>query len=114
MAVTVKKAVLWRRGLENRPGTLAETLRPLAEAKVNLHIVMGYQYPADRDRSAVEVYPISGAKSEQAAAAAGLSRMTQVHCLVVEGDDAPGLGHNMSAALSEANININFCVIQVL
>ena len=32
MAVTVKKAVLWRKEIDNRPGMLADTLGPLAEA----------------------------------------------------------------------------------
>jgi hypothetical protein len=46
MAVTVKSATLWRREVENRPGALASTLEPLAKARVDLRVVMGYRLPA--------------------------------------------------------------------
>ena len=32
MAVMVKKAVLWRKEIDNRPGVLANTLEPLSKA----------------------------------------------------------------------------------
>ncbi|MBI3466348.1 MAG: hypothetical protein HY000_25330, partial [Planctomycetes bacterium] len=73
MAVTVKKAVLWRREVENQPGALARTLRPLAGAGVDLQIVMGYVYPGQRERAAIEVFPVSGRKAANAANAAGLT-----------------------------------------
>jgi hypothetical protein len=114
MAVTVKRAVLWRRELENRPGTLAETLRPFAERKQNLQIVMGYAFPGEPDRSAVEVYPVEGEQAEQAAAAAGLFPAEQIACLLVEGDDRVGLAHEIAMKVAEAGVNIHFVVIQVV
>ena len=45
MAVTVKKAMLWRKEVDNRPGMLASTLQPLAEAGADLQVVMAYRYP---------------------------------------------------------------------
>lgn len=113
MAVTVKKAVLWRRELENRPGTLAEALKPFAEAKANLQVVMGYVL-ADKARAALEVYPVTGKKAEDAARAAGMEPMETVAALVVEGDDRVGLGHQMSSAMAEKGINLHFAVIQVV
>ena len=50
MAVTVKKAVLWRKEIDNRPGMLANTLEPLSEAGADLQVVMGYRYPGGRIR----------------------------------------------------------------
>jgi len=40
MAVTVKKAILWRRVVDNHPGMLANTLQLLFEAGVDLQVVM--------------------------------------------------------------------------
>ncbi len=40
MAVTVKKIVLWRKEVENRPGALASTLASLASADTDLQVVM--------------------------------------------------------------------------
>ncbi len=113
MAVTVKKAVLWRRELENRPGTLAETLKPFADGKINLQVVMGYAFPGEPQRSAVEVYPVSG-KGETAAQEAGLHAGSEVPCLLVEGEDQVGFAYQVSKAVSDAGINISFAVIQVV
>ncbi len=41
MAITVKKAVLWRKEVDNRPGAL----EPLAQAGADLQVVMAYRYP---------------------------------------------------------------------
>jgi hypothetical protein len=114
MAVTVKKAVLWRKDLDNRPGTLAATLKPLAEAGVNLQVCMGYSIPGEHEHAAVEVYPVSGAKAEQAAGAAGLEPTPRIACLMVTGDDHPGLGHAIADRLASNGINISFVMVQVI
>ena len=35
MAISVKKTSLWRREVDNKPGMLAQTLQPLADAGAN-------------------------------------------------------------------------------
>ncbi len=52
MAVTIKKAVLWRKEIDNRPGMLANTLDPLSEAGADLQVVMAYRYPGGTDTAA--------------------------------------------------------------
>src|SRR6266571_8572910 len=69
MPVTVKQITLWRTEVENRAGVLAQTLKPLAEAGADLHLVMGYRYPGDESKAAIEVYPIAGKKVVAAAQA---------------------------------------------
>src|SRR5271170_3755796 len=113
MAVTVKKATLWRRELTNKPGTLAETLKPFAKAGVNLQVIMGYTFPHP-GQAAVEVYPITDAKSEQAAKEAGLQPATDISCLVVEGDDKVGVGYEIAHAIGTAGINLQFAMCQVI
>ena len=51
MAVTVKKAILWRREVDNQPGMLANTLHPLSEAGADLHVVMAYRYPGGENKA---------------------------------------------------------------
>ncbi len=111
MATTVTKAVLWRRELQNHPGTLAKSLKPLAQAKINLKVIMGYTYSNDT-KAALEVWPIENSRSKQAAVAAGLSPTSKVPCLIVEGDDRFGLGHNIANALAGAHINLSFAIMQ--
>ncbi len=113
MAVTVKKITLWRREIDNKPGSLDRVLGPLADAGANLQVVMGYRYPGDQLKAAVEVAPVSGKKVTTAAARAGLSVAT-IPTLLVEGDDRPGLGHAFAQAIAEAGINVDFLVAQVI
>ena len=113
MPVTVKRITLWRKELENRAGTLAGTLEPLAKAGADLRIVMGYRIPNEHTKAAVELYPIANKKTTQAAQGAGLAA-SQIPVLWVEGNNRPGLGHSISHALAEAGVNLDFLVAQVV
>jgi hypothetical protein len=113
MPVKVKKITLWRKELENRAGTLSETLAPLAKAGADLQVVMGYCYPGEHSRAAVELFPVGSKKTTDAAQAAGLtaSGIPAVH---VEGDNRAGLGHAITSALAGAGVNLDFLVGQVI
>ena len=113
MAVKVKRITLWRKELENKAGTLAGTLEPLAKAGADLQIVMGYRYPGDGAKAAVELYPVSNKKATQAAQAAGLTAST-IPALLVEGDNRAGLGYGIAQAIAGAGVNVDFLVAQVI
>jgi hypothetical protein len=113
MAVKAKRITLWRKELENRAGTLARTLEPLAKAGADLQIVMGYRYPGEAAKAAVELYPIANKKATQAAQAAGLAAAT-IPALLVEGDNRAGLGYGIANAIAEAGVNVDFLVAQVI
>jgi len=113
MAVTVKRITLWRKDLENKAGTLAGTLEPLAKAGADLQIVMGYRYPGDNAKAVVELYPVGSKKATLAAQGAGLTAST-IPALHVEGDNRPGLGHAIAQAVAEAGVNMDFLVAQVI
>ena len=113
MPVTVKNISLWRKEVENQVGTLAHTLEPVTKAGANLHILMGYRYPGEGTRAAIELYPIAGKKVTAAASEAGLSS-SSIPTLLVEGDNRPGLGHAIAQAMSGANINMAFFVAQAV
>jgi hypothetical protein len=68
-----KKAILWRREVDNQPGMLANTLQPLSEAGIDLQVVMAYRYPDGENKAAIELHPVSGKKSVAAAQTAGLA-----------------------------------------
>ncbi len=113
MSVTVKTIKLWRCEVENKPGVLASVLEPLAMAGTDLHIVMGYRFPGNASKAAIELYPVTGKKVTAAAQAAGLNA-APVSVLLVEGDNKPGLGYAIAKAISEAGINAAFLVAQVV
>jgi hypothetical protein len=113
MPVTVKRIKLWRKELENKAGTLAGTLEPLAKAGADLQIVMGYRFPNEHEKAAVELYPVANKKSTQAAQGAGLAA-SGIPVLLVEGDNRAGLGHGIAQAVADAGVNLDFLVAQVV
>jgi hypothetical protein len=113
MAIAVKKVVLWRKEIENRPGALAGVLEPLAAGGADLKVVMGYRFPGAEARGAVELYPVSGKKMIRAAQGAGLSAST-LPTLLIEGDNKPGLGHEIADGLAQARINVSYALAQVV
>ena len=113
MAVLIRKIELWRSEVPNQAGTLATILGPLAGAGADLRVVMGYRYPGNETKAAIEVFPIKGKKQLAAAEAAGL-QVTSIPTLLIEGDNKPGLGSMIGQALADASINISFLMAQVL
>jgi hypothetical protein len=110
MAVSVKRIALWRGKIEDRPGTLAEVLEPVAASRSDLQVVMGYREPGDA-HSVVELYPVATKKVATALMGKGL-RPAGIPSLLVTGDNRPGLGHAMARALGEAGLNVSFLVAQ--
>jgi hypothetical protein len=113
MPITVKSIVLWRKDIENQPGTLATTLDPFARGGADLEVVMGYRYPGNTAKAAIELYPIAGRKLVASAEAAGF-KASAMPTLLVQGDNKPGLGHAIAQALADARINLDFFVAQVI
>src|SRR5262249_45822149 len=103
--LTVKPVRLWILIGADRKGMLAEALEPLVQSGANLQIVMGYRYPGEHDRAAVEVFPIEGATQEAAARKAGFDK-SDTPCLEVDGEDRKGLGAQMARALADAGISM--------
>ena len=113
MPVTVKPITLWRKEVDNQPGILAQTLEPFATGGADLHVVMGYRYPGNETKAAIELYPVAGKKLVSAAQAAGLTA-SPIPTLLVEGDNKPGLGHAIARAIAESGVNLAFMVTQVI
>lgn len=113
MALTVKRITLWRSEVPDRTGALADVLGPLAAAKADLEVVMGYRVPGDRAHAVLELWPVTGKAREAAARSCGLVP-SPTPTLLVEGDDRPGLGHAMTRAIADAGINLTFLVAQVV
>lgn len=113
MPLTVKRIVLWCTEVDNKPGTLAGVLEPLAKAGADLRLGMGYRHGASEGKAAIEIYPVAGKKLTAAAKAAGLSP-SAIPALLVEGPDKPGLGHALACAVAAAGVNLTFFVAQVV
>ncbi len=113
MPITVKNISLWRKEVENKVGTLADTLGPVTKAGANLRVLMGYRYPGSESRAAIELYPVSGKNVTAAASGAGLSS-SSIPTLLVEGDDRPGLGLAIAEAIAGVGVSMTFFVAQAI
>ena len=113
MPLTVKSISLWRKEAENKTGLLAQALEPLAKAGADLGVVMGYRFPGNDARAAIEIYPVSGKKMTAAATGAGLSA-SAIPTLLVEGDNKQGLAHKIAQAIAEAGFDLSFFVAQAI
>ncbi len=106
MAYSVKKIEMWRGEIEDQVGGLAAILEQVAEAGVNLEIVVARRNPTLPGKGVVFVGPLSGAKGKKAAQAARLTRADDMAALRVEGPDKPGDCHRLSRLLADAGINL--------
>lgn len=80
MSISVKRLVVWRTRVRNRPGEMARVLEPLA--RQDLQLVIGYQ------GRVVDVAPIVGRAATAAARRAGFEPRS-TSAVLVEGDNRP-------------------------
>lgn len=113
MPITVKNISLWRKEVENQTGTLANTLEPLTKAGGDLQVLMGYRYPGDGTKAAIELYPVTGKKVSTAALETGLAP-SAIPTLLVEGDNKPGLAFAIAQAIAGTRVNMTFFVAQAI
>lgn len=114
MPLKVEKVALWSSEIEDKPGALAKVLEPLAQAGVDLQVVLAQRNPTKAGTGVVYLGPVKGRKATDAAKSAGLAEATSPVILRVEGPNKPGVGHLMTSALAEAGINLAFVGASVL
>lgn len=76
-------------------------------------VLMAYRYPGNEAKAAIELYPVSGKKLTASAMEAGLS-VSSIPALLVEGDNRPGLAHQIAQAVAEAGVNLSFVMAHVV
>jgi hypothetical protein len=106
MPYTISKVDVWTRAIDDTVGSLASTLEPLAEAGVDLEFLIARRRTLVPGKGVIFLGGISGAKQRKAAAAAGLTKATDITGLRVEGANKPGDCYRVSRLLSDAGINL--------
>jgi hypothetical protein len=104
MSIRVRKVVVWRTEVENRPGAMARALERFAEQ--NLDLVLGYQ------GAVIDIAPVVGKKARTAAERAGFKPLP-TSMVLVEGENHPGVCFTAARALGEAGISMDSVVAQV-
>ncbi len=112
MRLKISKGHMWRAEIDDKPGTFAQSLEPFAKAGQNLQIVTGWSQTKDKQKGSVEIFPVTDEKGKVCAKEAGLHEITDIVCLIIEGEDRPGLAYDMAKAISQAGINLRYAVCQ--
>jgi hypothetical protein len=107
MAFEISMVDVWSGELEDRPGTLAETVEALQRAGANLEIAI-LRPSADvlANIGLLFVAPLIGPAQTKAAEEVGLEKDASLHALRVVGPDRPGLLAGIARTLADARINI--------
>jgi hypothetical protein len=106
MKLEVEREQVWVTAVPNRPGTLHEKLKVLAEAGANLGFVIARRSDRSADESVVFVTPLTGSKQTKAGEAAGFRKTENMHGVRVSGADKAGVGATLTGALGEAGLNL--------
>ena len=106
MAYDIKKVDVWAGEIADRPGGLGATVEALSNAGANLEFLVSRRAPDRPGTGVVFLTPIKGTKQKNAAQSAGLSTTDSLHSVRVEGPDKPGLGTQLTRALSDSGINL--------
>ncbi len=106
MANKIMKVKVWSADIEDRCGATAEKLTGLSEAGADLHFVLARRKPGNPAKGVLYVAPVNGREQEEAACQAGFAPAEYFACLVVQGENKPGLGTRLLQALAKANLNL--------
>jgi hypothetical protein len=106
MAYAISRIDVWTRAIDDRAGSLATTLEPLADAGVDLVFLIARRRTLVPGKGVVFLGGITGAKGAKAAAAAGFKKATDISGLRVEGPNKAGDCHRVARILADAGINM--------
>ena len=105
MSIRVKKVVVWRTEVENRPGAMARALEPLA--RQDLDLVIGYQ------GAVIDIAPVVGRRATTAARSAGFEPLP-TSTILIEGENRPGICFTAARALGDAGVSMDSVVAQAV
>src|SRR5262245_21332404 len=90
---------MWTATMPDRVGALAGKLAPLADAGVDLEIIIARREAGQPGQGVVFLGPIRGVKAVKAAQSAGLAKAPHLVAFRVEGRNRPGECHRITRLL---------------
>ena len=106
MSFTVTKVDIWSAKIDDKPGGLARVLGAIGNAGASLECVIARRDAAKSGTGVVFLTPVKGAAARKSAQAQGVGPSKNLATLKLEGDDTPGLGAHIAAAIADAGINL--------
>lgn len=107
MDLVVERVDVWAAPIKDQPGGLAKVLTGLSEAGADLDFVIARRCQDKPGEGVLFIAPIRRKAEVQAAESLGFNVTSSIHCLRIEGDNAPDIGANITCALAEAGLNLH-------
>jgi hypothetical protein len=106
MTYQITREDVWAGEIEDRAGGLAEKLKKVSSAEVNLEFLVARRAPDKPGTGVVFMAPLRGKESARAAEQAGLSQWTSSLTLRIEGPDRPGLAALIASTIANKGISL--------
>ena len=104
MTYQIMKEHIWVGAIPDRPDALAEKLRTLSAAGLDLELILARREMPGR--ALLFISPLRTLEEILAAEDAGLAQEHSVQTIRITGPNRPGLGAQITSALSQAGLNI--------
>ena len=102
----VKRVDVWAAALKDEVGNLSTVLKGLSDAGANLDFVIARRTASKPGEGVVFVTPLEGDAVVEAAKGMGFNVTESVQAVRLEGNDAPGVGADITCKLADAGINL--------
>jgi hypothetical protein len=106
MGFFVEAVDVWAAPIPDRPGGVAEALKPLHDAGADLQCVISRRAPDQPGKGVVFVTPLQGDREIAAATQFGFNVSHGVHSVRVTGRDRPGIAATLTQTIAEAGVNL--------
>lgn len=106
MNLKTTRVVLWMTEIADQSGSLARTLRAIADYGGDVDFVIARRTPEKPGRGVVFVSPLVGSEQLENASEVGLRRATDMPALKIEGNDSPGAGGKIMKAIADAGVSL--------
>jgi hypothetical protein len=114
MNLKTTRVDLWITEISDQPGSLARTLRAIADYGGDLDLAIARRTPEKPGRGMLLVAPLVGHEQLENASEAGLRLAEDLRTLRVEGEDRPGAGSKIMKAIADAGVNLHEISMMVL
>jgi len=104
MAHQISKEHVWAGAIPDRPAALADKLRELSKAGLDLELILARQEIPGR--ALLFISPLRTLEEILAAEEAGLSQEQNVRAVRISGPNETGLGARIAGTLADADLNL--------
>lgn len=104
MTYQITKEHVWVGAIPDRPDALAEKLRMLSEAGLDLELILARREMPGR--ALLFISPLRTLEEILAAEEAGLAQEHSVQAIRITGPNEPGIGARITSALSQAGLDV--------